>query len=135
MDDALDPPCTYTTPPYATFVLRFGSQANSLATKYGGKVWLVGGALREGNPRDYDVRIVIGDQDWLRLFREAYETSVCEWLPQHWARARDNLKQSRLMSLRMCENVDVQIQHASEVEKYALEMKVRLDSAEDEFFL
>lgn len=42
-----------------SFISRFRWYANGLATRYGGEVWLVGGALRDEDPRDWDVRVIL----------------------------------------------------------------------------
>jgi len=117
------------------FVLRFKRNANSLAARYGAPVFLVGGAVRcDEKPRDYDVRVVLGDGEFRRLFGDFNKErdADSQMNSAEILRAYDCLKQSRIASGRMKCCIDIQIQHESEVEAYKDLPRVRLDGLPDE---
>lgn len=118
---------------YENFALYFQMQANALAMKYGGPVYLVGGALTQENPRDYDIRIVITNQDCTRLFGEREPTRHITdfWSEAEWRQRSEGLKQSRLLYSRVNYRLDVQIQNEDEASRYKDEARIRLDSATD----
>ena len=121
-------------PGYDAFRQRFRRNANSLAARYGAHVLLVGGALEDEGPRDYDVRIVLPDTEFRRLYgampyKSRPASALFDFEPWEWLRAYDSLKQSRLMSERMSVPVDLQIQAASETRAYEGKPAVQLDTA------
>lgn len=123
------------------FAEVFRRNANGLAARIGGPVFLVGSALTSDTPRDLDIRVLPSDGDFARLFGAAaikpYTVDgkyPCDYEDWEWRRARENLKQSRIMSYRMNRNVDVQIQRADEAARYADSPRLRLDSAPEAFF-
>lgn len=120
-------------PPYDTFRIRFRRNANSLVGRYGAHVFLVGGALEDEEPRDYDVRIILPDDDFRRLYGghpldDKPVESCFDYQMWEWRRAYDGLKQSRLMTVRMSVPVDFQVQAESEARVYDRRPVVRLDS-------
>jgi len=121
-------------PPYDTFRLRFRRNANSLAARYGAHVFLVGGALEDEEPRDYDVRIILPNDDFRRLYGghpldEKPIEARFDYQPWEWRRAYDGLKQSRIMTQRMSVPVDLQVQAESETRAYEGKPAVQLDTA------
>lgn len=121
-------------PVYDTFRLRFRRNANSLAARYGAHVLLVGGALEDESPRDYDVRIVLPDDDFRRLYGgapggERPLDAMFDFESWEWRRAYDCLKQSRIMTHRMSVPVDLQIQAETEARAYEGNPSVQLDNA------
>jgi hypothetical protein len=126
-------------PPVAAewFALSFQRLANALACRLGAPVYLVGSALTSARPGDYDVRVVLGDQDLHRLFGRGYDdvgTVSSQWSPGRWRQGREQLKQSRRLSRMMRVNVDFQIQDYVDAERYADLPRLRLDKAPDGFF-
>ncbi len=128
--------------PYESFLIQFQRLANGLAARYGGRVYLVGGAVTQEKPRDYDVRIVVPDAgfdlmfgDRLKETTEVKRTIGNQWFPADWARGYDNLKQSRIMSGYMRRNLDVQVQSESEAALFADKPRVRMDAATDAFLM
>jgi hypothetical protein len=121
------------------FALKFRRNANSLAVRYGAPVLLVGGALVDEHPRDYDVRIVLSEEDHKRQFKGVsgqirdvkYLNDFEDW---EWRRGYDCLKHSRVMSVRMRVCVDFQIQSEHEAQAWKDLPSVRLDTAPDWFF-
>lgn len=129
------------------FLLRFRRNANALALRYGAPVWLVGGALRDDDPRDWDVRIILSFEDLKRAYGEPFKRMIstrqgktvimrtqdtlfdfAEW---EWLRGYDNVKVSRRMSHRMCAPVDFQIQTEQEASAWRRRQRIRLDSTPD----
>jgi ribonucleotide monophosphatase NagD (HAD superfamily) len=111
------------------FATKFEVTANAVAARYGGKVYLVGSALSKKNPRDYDVRVVIEDDDFRRLFGWNDEKAA------DWAARYDQLKNSRQFSMEMALNIDFQVQKKSDARFYGRQRpKMRLDKAPDDFF-
>jgi hypothetical protein len=106
------------------FALKFESTANAIAARYGAKVWLVGSALSKKNPRDYDVRVILRDEDLQRLFGADLD----------WGIKRDNLKQSRIYSSSMQLPLDFQLQTREVARRYSSHPKMRLDKAPEDFF-
>jgi hypothetical protein len=124
-------------PPYLDFATKFRRNANSLATFYGAKIWLVGSALFEEDPRDYDVRVFLDRTEFKRLFGSSSLqertvddfTSFAAW---EWKLGYENLKRSRILSWRMNYRVDFQIQSEAEARAfYGQKTRVRLDTSPD----
>lgn len=127
---------TLPEPHYGAFALRFRRNANSLAVRYGAHVVLVGGALTDEDPRDYDVRIVLSDADFMvlyggTLYRNRPAEALFDYELWEWKRGYDCLKLSRLMTHRMCVPVDFCIQAESEARVHEGKPKIRLDTAPD----
>lgn len=121
-------------PPYDIFATRFRRNANSLAARYGAPVLLVGGALIDEEPRDYDVRIVLSNSTFRRFYGgtsidERPETAAFDYEPWEWRRAYDCLKQSRILMGRMMVSIDLQIQSVDEAKRYEGQRSIRLDTA------
>ena len=119
-----------------TFVMKFRRNANSLATLYGVPVWLVGGALTDEHPRDFDVRVILSEADHKKFFKGSYlESRTTKWLEDfedwEWLRAYECLKMSRIQTYRMSCRVDFQIQSETEAEHYKDMPKERLDTTPD----
>lgn len=106
------------------FVLKFQRQANNIAAHLGSPVWLVGGALRDKDPRDFDVRILIYSfEDWDRLFKNEFSVLY------------ENLKWSRKLSGAYGVNIDYQIQKEEDVRCiYRNKPRLRLDVLPDWVF-
>ena len=127
------------SPPFGWewFRWSFQSFANSLASRLGGPVYLVGSALHRHRPADYDVRVVLEEHDLVRLFGLADDKKRPDgqlWNTRQWAMGREQLKQSRRLSRAMRVNVDFQIQTVHEAEQRATRPRLRLDTASDGFF-
>lgn len=122
------------------FKIQFSREANAIAALYGAPVFLVGGALKMENPRDWDVRVRVFPWDEKRLFGGEIADVPKEmpldqlWTPQQWARAHENLKQSRNLSAQFGRRIDFQIQTAQEALPYREYDRVRLDQAPDTLF-
>jgi hypothetical protein len=116
-------PDDFSHPTAAEFKKRFQTTANAIASRYAGKVWLVGGALGDDKPRDYDVRVVVEDEDAVRL-----------GLDDEWNLRYENLKGSRNFSAMMLVNVDFQVQLPKEAKRYRYQPRKRLDDAPDSLF-
>jgi hypothetical protein len=118
------------------FPVGFRRVANCLAAYYGGPVYLVGGALQPGKPRDLDIRIVISEPDALRLFGK-HNLSVdhlADHCPTCWKQLQEQLRENRLWSQRWHQRFDIQFQTDTEAQRYAHEPRLRLDSAPEWFF-
>jgi hypothetical protein len=124
------------------FPARFRRMINTIAAYYGAPVYLVGSSLTTPDrARDLDVRVILDDLDWERLFGAPFfaEASLSyETPPSHWARLRENLRESRQLSAMYRVRIDFQIQHQAEAEKYEVcvppRPRLRLDSAPEGFF-
>lgn len=91
--------------PYAHewFAMSLSHLATGAAFMYGGPIFLVGSALYEHDPHDFDVRVVLQEHDFRRLFgdRETDEAKIKRgargWSPgrQELRQGREELKQSR----------------------------------------
>lgn len=129
-----------------SFISRFRWYANGLATRYGGEVWLVGGALRDEDPRDWDVRVILEKADWERCFGPVLEkvafhatpppdSAGAEWGRSMWREAYDELKLARQLSASMSCNIDVKFVLAGQAvpECYDVRSGRRLDAATPHF--
>lgn len=105
-------------------------QANGLASMFGGPIWMVGSALRLVDPGDVDLRCVIGDHDWRRLFGL---TDKLNGERTRMRRYREELKQSRRLARGFGYRFDFQFQSA---ETFAAKHgpRVRVDTVPDEVF-
>jgi hypothetical protein len=119
------------------FPLSFRRAANAIAAYYGGPVYLVGGALQPGKPRDLDIRIVIPTADYERLFGKCDPDvdHLLDHCPACWAVMREQLRENRLWSQRWRRRFDIQFQSDEfATQMYAREPRLRLDSAPEGFF-
>jgi hypothetical protein len=126
------------------FAIKFRHQANNIAARYGAPVYLVGGALEDEKPRDFDIRVILSDEEMARLYgipgdtdirvRSAETNAANDSEPWEWRRAYDNLKQSRQLSLRYRRNIDFQVQALHEADPYKNTPRLRLDTAPDWVF-
>ncbi len=102
--------------PYAAFQRAFQRTADGLAALYGGPVLLVGGALEDVEPRDYDVRVVVAAEELhLRYGRPMgwhFPTTEVEadvTQPWEWRQYLDERKQSLRLSRRFRLPIDFQV--------------------------
>lgn len=130
--------------PRSPFVLRVWAQASGLSARYFGcPVYLVGGALRDDDPRDVDIVVAMpddlfvhsyGDHPWrvgaVHDELDAWECSKNNAAPAPiWRRwARDCAKQSRLLTLSCARAVDFKVQPLRAFDAYS-GPRVRLDCA------
>lgn len=131
--------------PTNSFVLRAWAQASNLSARYFGcPVYLVGGALRDEDPRDVDLVVAIPDDLFVNSYGEnpwqvgavqreldAWETSKGDANPAPiWRRwARDCAKHSRLLTLSTGRAVDFKTQPVRAFDAYATKPRIRLDCA------
>lgn len=126
-----------TLPPYLDFATKFRRTANELAVFYGAPIWLVGSALFEEEPRDYDVRVFLDKTEWKRLFgasslQERTVDDLTSYAAWEWKLGYENLKRTRILSWRMNYRVDFQIQSDGCVTAfYKSKSRIRLDTAPD----
>jgi len=129
------------------FLKQFRRNANGLALRYGAPVWLVGGALQQEEPRDYDVRMILTIDQLERIYGPCFTRTLIEHNGKRvlartmenlfdfdeweWRRGYDGLKVSRIMSRRMFKPVDFQIQTEQEAGSYSSLPRLRLDTAPD----
>jgi hypothetical protein len=78
---------------------------NFMADYYRAPVYLVGSALRKADPRDWDIRVILSDDEFTRRFGD-----VKEWESQHiagsygkigWLVSEENHKKSRELQKQM----------------------------------
>lgn len=104
--------------------------ANTYAASYGGPLYLVGSALTCPDPFDFDLRVVIGEADMLRLFGANERTPENPWSERQMRMAYDRLKQSRRLS-RIYGGlafIDFQVQSEASQEGYSDKPRRRLDT-------
>ncbi len=128
-------------PPYYHFAWNFSHTANGLAARYGAKVYLLGGALVEEQPHDYDVRLIIPDADFKRCFGRSNVTQQfpdgrIDWTPVQWKKHYYELKHSRILSGIFSLNIDLKFVRENELDYWKIDLSkcFRLDTASDEFF-
>lgn len=130
--------------PHNCFVLRAWNHANGLSARYFGcPVYLVGGALRDDDPRDIDLVVEVPDELFVCLYGDhprqtgainreldAWEMSRCDANPAPiWRRwARDCAKQSRTLTLSVGRAVDFKVQPQRSFDAHT-DPRVRLDCA------
>ena len=122
------PPGPYPLGSWLATALRL--QANALASIYGGPIYMVGSALRLEDPGDVDLRCVLEEHDWRRLFggldqhgREKERTTM--------RRYREELKQSRRLARSFRYRFDFQFQARATFEaKHG--PRVRVDTLPDD---
>jgi hypothetical protein len=130
-----------------TMLRRF---ANFMSALFGGPVYLVGSALREGNtePRDWDLRTCLSDEDFaLRydtyqgLTPKGWSALVARWeeerlsgnfSPMYWRWADEMLRYSKMGKRQCFLNIDFQAYPASYWKRYEGHSRLRLDTREEE---
>lgn len=129
--------------PRHPFALRAWALASGLSARYFGcPVYLVGGALRDDDPRDIDLVVAMpddlfvhsyGDHPWrvgaLHEELDAWEMSKDDANPAGiWRRwARDCATQSRRLTLAVARAVDFKVQPLRSFAVYDFKPRVRLD--------
>lgn len=120
------PPREYPIASWLAPALR--AHADGLASMYGGPIWMVGSALHLPDPGDIDLRCVLGDDDWRRLFGRSDDNGEKERTIHR--RYREELKQSRRLARGFHYRFDFQFQGAAAFEtKHG--PRVRVDSLSD----
>lgn len=103
--------------------------ADGLASFYGGPIYLVGSALDGILTGDVDVRCVVSEKDWKRLFVSFFDPEGKEGVEQSlWRLRYEELKQSRRWSRAVGMRIDLQIQKKPTFSEYATKPRLRLDS-------
>lgn len=126
-------------------VLRAWAQASGVSARYFGcPVYLVGGALRDADPRDVDLIVAMPDDLFVNSYGEnpwrvggvrdeldAWETSKGDANPAPiWRRwARDCAKQSAVLTKTCGRAVDFKVQPQRAFDAYATQPRIRLDCA------
>lgn len=106
--------------------------ANQMAARFGHPVYLVGSALTQEKPRDYDVRIMIPDEefvarygpinDWLHNIWGTWEDAGYRW-------GNDMAKMNRQATIILQDNIDLQVFPKTWADAvYSGKPKKRLDS-------
>lgn len=124
--------------PHTPCVLRAWIYASALSARYFGlPVYLVGGALRDFDPRDLDVVIAVPDDLFRAMHGDPFgKVDLARWSsglrdanpPAFWRRwARDCAKQSRAMTLFCGRTVDFKTQPQSYFDTYSGLSRIRLD--------
>lgn len=124
--------------PQTPCVLRAWIYASALSARYFGlPVYLVGGALRDFDPRDLDVVIPVPDDLFRAMHGDPFgKVDLTRWSsglrdanpPAFWRRwARDCAKQSRVMTLFCGRTVDFKTQPQSYFDTYTDKPRIRLD--------
>jgi hypothetical protein len=107
----------------------------ALASRYGGPLYLVGSALWEPDPHDYDIRCVMGEADLLRWFGPDSDSLDDHFMTRReWLWLREELKRSRRLSRSLRKPIDFQLQTEATAARYADRWRLRLDSCPPEFF-
>lgn len=134
-EDLPSPAAAPPLPASSWFSRNAARTACAFATRYGGPVYLVGSALREERPGDFDVRLVLDERDLVRLFgeRRIVQDRWWDWTEQDHQRGREQLKQSRRLARRFRCNVDFQFQSLAEAARHA-GPRLRLDTVPDATF-
>jgi len=109
--------------------------ANQMAARFGRPVFLVGSALTSPRPRDYDVRIVLSNDEFSARYGlelEAYEASL--WLPLRFPQLmtyfNDMAKLAGHAAGASRLNVDFQVQPLREAYRHKDRARRRLDLVE-----
>lgn len=121
-------------PPAASWFVPVTSHLfTGYAARYGSPIYLVGSALTEEHPCDYDVRVPLREEDMQRLFGDrdgAYDDRMSTITGRQMRRWREELKQSRrlyrALGSRPNMNIDFQFQ-AREVFDAHTKPRLRLD--------
>lgn len=106
-DEHAPPPPAGPVPLGAWLAGALRNQADALASMYGGPVYLVGSALHLADPGDVDLRCVLEEHDWRRLFGRADPLNAER---ARMRRYREELKQSRRLARAFHYRFDFQFQ-------------------------
>jgi hypothetical protein len=105
--------------------------ANQMASRFGRPVYLVGSALRLPEPRDYDIRIVVTDEEFTARYGDPYAWAEALWWPSRndgsLRYAADMGDLSREASLALSRNIDFQVQPPCEARRHLVGDDQRLD--------
>lgn len=116
------------------FVPAFMKQANYYASLYGAPIWFVGSGLRSPNPSDLDIRVVLSDLEFWRMYGRPIDDASHDhepWDEWRWRRAADNLKRSRRSGVWGGYRIDFQVLTVQEAQMFKDQDKIRLDTAPD----
>ncbi len=107
--------------------------ANEIAGHYGVPVYLCGSALRKREPRDWDVRLRLKDDDFFYRYGITAKQWIEEgqtglWTGGRWRWAKDCVKNAKRMSMHTHRNIDFQIYPASFWRQFVGKPRFRLDS-------
>lgn len=117
--------------------------ANGIRGYYGVAVYLVGSALVKPEPRDWDVRICLPDDEFMRHYapnrRDAIKVAVDwldesisgEWTNLRWGWSDDCIKQSRRGWRDTRLNIDFQVYPYVQWQVYESRPRLKLDTRED----
>ena len=109
--------------------------ANQLYGYYGGEVYLVGSALQKENSRDIDIRVIVTQEDFERLFGKysdfSMEFNSGVFSITAWRWVEDRLKRCRDLSKRTGENIDFCCWHVEMWKPVEYPNHIRLDTRED----
>lgn len=133
--------------PFELFWLKFQRTANSLAIRYGGKVYLVGSALTKEAPRDYDIRIIIPQRERRRQFgetglyrledgtlTETNRSNMDAWSTAKWRQSYEGLRRNREMEeMGFVYPFDIQIMDEAMDVNFKKHPRIRMDAMPDEW--
>lgn len=108
------------------------AHADGLASMYGGPIWMVGSALQLEDPGDVDLRCVLEEHDWRRLFG-GLDQHGQEKERTRLRRYREELKQSRRLARGFRYRFDFQFQSRAAF-KAKHGPRVRIDAVPDYVF-
>jgi len=109
--------------------------ANQMAARFGRPVFLVGSALRLPDPRDYDVRIVLSDDEFRDRYGDPHEYEAGTWLPHRFPSMlryyadMAKLTQQAVAAIRL--NIDFQVHPRRFAYGYREQPRRRLDQLGD----
>ena len=95
-----------------------------MAARYNGPVYLVGSALRIGNPRDVDIRVVVSDEEFKGRYKVRDAHNWQGERPQAWI--DDMAKRCSELAAKDRLNVDFQVYPASHCIQYREQPRVLL---------
>lgn len=104
--------------------------ANGTAARFGGQVYLVGSALTEEDPRDWDIRVVITDE---AARANGWNPDDRPW-DDHAGWEKQRLRENRKMTVELSRlfrrSMDCQLQLESQAVRHDDEPRLRLDAFE-----
>lgn len=113
---------------------RVSGWATQLAARFGRPVFLVGSALKLPSPRDYDVRIVLSNDEFQNRYGDPslYERSC--WVPGFFPTMRGYFEDMAKLARQGVEaiqlNLDLQVHPLRFAYRYRDEARLRLDKIE-----
>ena len=133
--------------PFELLWLQFQGTANSLAIRYGGKVYLTGSALTKKNPRDIDIRIIISQKERRRQFGEigkyrlpdgslveVHRSNMDTWSQSRWKQSYEGVKSNRDAADRGYDYpFDIQIMDEAMDANFKDHPRIRMDAMPDEW--